>query len=49
MYGKIKEQLRTVILQAISNDISFNTKFDTKPFEVNQLTKDLLKIISYES
>lgn len=47
--GKIKEQLRKVILRAISNDISFNTKFDTKPFEVNQLTKDLLKIISYES
>ena len=47
--GEIKEQLKKVILQAISNDLIFNTNFDTKPFEVNQLTKNLLKIISYES
>ena len=47
--GNIKEQLKAALPKIINGSIDFNTNFDTSAFEIYQLTKDLLKIISNDT
>ena len=47
--GHIKEELSKALPKVIDGSLSFNSNFDTRAFELEQLTKDLLNIITYDS